>query len=72
MTTFENNFLRRLFGPKREKIMKKLKKRMNDQIEDESVEHVARMGEMRNSYEVLVGKPRRKTRLEETQGQTEG
>jgi hypothetical protein len=52
MTTFENNFLRRLFGPKREKIMKKLKKRMNDQIEDESVEHVARMGEMRNSYEV--------------------
>jgi hypothetical protein len=45
---FENRVLRRIFGPKR----------------DEVTGHVARMGEKRNAYRLLVGKPEGKRPLE--------
>jgi hypothetical protein len=32
-------------------------------VEDEMVEHVARMGEMRNAYKILVGTPEGKRPL---------
>jgi hypothetical protein len=77
---FENRVLRRIFGPKRDEVTgewRKLHSRelhnlhssadIIEQIESRRMRgagHVARMGEGRNVYRVLVGKPEGKRRLE--------
>ena len=67
---FENRVLRRIFGPKRDEVTSewiKLHEELNDMYFSPSIirvtksrrirwaEHVARMGEMRDVYRVLVG-----------------
>jgi hypothetical protein len=72
--------LRRIFGPKRDKVTGEWKKKLhNEKLRDlysstniiriiksrrmSWVGHVARMGEKRNAYTLLVGKPERKRPL---------
>jgi hypothetical protein len=75
---FENRVLRRIFGPKRDEVTgewrKLLKKELHDLYSPPSIiriiksrrmrweGHVARMGEKRNVYRLLVGKPEGKTK----------
>jgi hypothetical protein len=70
---FENRVLRRIFGPKRDDVTGEWSKLHNEelhilyssqniirQIKSKRmrwVGHVARMGEERNAYKVLMGKP---------------
>jgi hypothetical protein len=70
---FENRVLRRIFGPKRDEVAGEWRKLHNEKLRDlysspsiiriikarrmRWVEHVARMGEKRNAYRLLVGKP---------------
>jgi hypothetical protein len=70
---FENRVLRRIFGPKRDQVIGEWRKLHNEelhilyssqniirQIKSRKlrwVEHVARMGEERNVYKILMGKP---------------
>jgi hypothetical protein len=70
---FENRVLRRIFGPKRDEVTGELRKLHNKELHDlyslPSIiriiksqrmrwsGHVARMGEKRNAYRLLVGKP---------------
>jgi hypothetical protein len=70
---FENMVLRRIFGPKRDKVTGEWRKLHNEELQDlysspsiirimklkrmRWVGHVARMGEKRNAYRLLVGKP---------------
>ena len=70
---FENRVLRKLFGPKRDEGTGKWRKLHNEELNDlysspnivrmiksrrmRWVGHVARMGEGRGVYRVLVGKP---------------
>ena len=76
---FENRVLRRIFGPKRDEVTGKWRKLHNEEINDlytssniirviklrrmRWAEHVARMGEGRGVYRVLVGKPEGKRPL---------
>jgi hypothetical protein len=76
---FENKVLRRIFGPKRDEVTGEWRKLHNEELRDmysspsiiriiESKRmrwagHVARMGEKRNAYRLLVGKPERKRPL---------
>jgi hypothetical protein len=76
---FENRELRRMFGPKRDGVMGGWRKLHNEElhnlysspsiiriIKSRSVRwagHVARMGEKRNVYRLLVGKPEGKRPL---------
>jgi len=69
---FENRVLRRVFGPKRGMVIGEWRKLHNEELNDmysppsivrviklrriRWVEHVARMGERRGAYRVLVGK----------------
>jgi hypothetical protein len=69
---FENRVLRRIFGPKRDEVTREWRKLHNEELNDlfssptivqvlESrrmrwVGHVARVGERRGVYRVLVGK----------------
>ena len=73
LRVFENRVLRRLFGPKRDEVTGEWKKLHNEELNDfysstnivwviklrriNSTGHVARMGERRGIYRVLVGKP---------------
>jgi hypothetical protein len=73
---FENRVLRRIFGPKRDEVTGEWRRLHNGelhnlysspviirQIKPRTMRwagHVARMGEGRNMYRVLVPKPRRK------------
>jgi hypothetical protein len=73
LRVFENRILRRLFGPKRDEVMGEWRKLHNEELlnlyssPDTIIQvmlmrmrwagHVARMGEERRVYEVLVGKP---------------
>jgi hypothetical protein len=73
---FENRVLRRIFGPKRDEVTGELRKLHNEelhslysspniirQIKSRGMRwagHVARMGEERKVYKVLVGKPEEK------------
>jgi hypothetical protein len=70
---FENRVLRRIFGPKRDEVMGEWRKLPNEELRDlysspsiirimklrmmRWAGHVARMGEKRNAYRLLVGKP---------------
>jgi hypothetical protein len=69
---FENRLLRRMFGPKKDKVTGDWRKLHNEELRDfysspsiiriiksrrmRWAGHVARMGEMRNAYRLLVGK----------------
>jgi hypothetical protein len=75
---FENRVLRRIFGPKRDEVTGEWTKLCNEELRDlysstsiiriiksgrmRWVCHVARMGEKRNVYRSLVGKPEGKRR----------
>jgi hypothetical protein len=70
---FENRVLRRIFGPKRDEVTGECGKLHNEELCDlfscpsiiriiksrrmRSAGHVTRMGEKRNAYRLLVGKP---------------
>jgi hypothetical protein len=70
---FENRALRRIFGPKRDEVSGEWRKLHNEELHDlyssQSIirimkssrmrwaGHVARMGEKRNAYRLLVAKP---------------
>jgi hypothetical protein len=70
---FENRVLRRIFGPKRDEVIGKWIKLHNEELRDlysspsimriiklrrmRWAGHAARMGEKRNAYRLLVGKP---------------
>jgi hypothetical protein len=71
--------LRRIFGPKRDEVTGKWRKLHNEELRDlysspsiitimksrrmSRAGHVARIGEMRNTYSLLVGKPEGKRPL---------
>jgi len=73
LRVFENRVLRRIFGPKRDEVTGEWRKLRNDGLNDlycspnivrvinsrrmRWAGHVARMGEGRGVYRVLVGKP---------------
>jgi hypothetical protein len=77
---FEISVLRRIFGPKREKVTADGRKLHNEELHNlysspniirmiksrrmRWAGHVARMGENRNAYRILVGKPEGKRPLE--------
>jgi hypothetical protein len=70
---FENRVLRRIFGPKRDEVTGERKKLHNEELHElysspsiirrikarrmRWAGHVVRMGEKRNAYRLLVGKP---------------
>jgi hypothetical protein len=76
---FENRVLRRIFGPRRDEVMGDWRKLHNEELHKlyssqniiimvkskrmRWAEHVARMGETRNAYKILVGKPEGKRPL---------
>ena len=73
LRVFENRVLRRIFGPKRDEVTGEERKLHNEELSDlycspnfvwvikskrmRWVGRVARMGERRSAYRVLVGKP---------------
>jgi hypothetical protein len=78
LRVFENRVLRRIFGPKRDEVTGERRKLHNEelhilysspnirQIKSRRmrwVGHVARMGEERNVYRILMGRPEGKTPL---------
>jgi hypothetical protein len=80
LRVFQNRVLRRIFGPKREEVIGGWRKLQNEELHDlysspsiirvmksrrmRCVGHVGRMGEKRNVYRLLVGKPQGKIPLE--------
>jgi hypothetical protein len=70
---FENRVLRRIFGPKRDEVTGEWRKLHNEELRNlyssssiiriitsrrmRFASHVARMGEKRNAYRLLMGKP---------------
>jgi len=79
LRVFENTVLRRIFGPRREEVMGKRRRLHNEELNDlysppntlrvikwrrmRWAWHGARMGEEREVYRVLVGKPKGKRPL---------
>jgi hypothetical protein len=79
LKVFENRVLRRVFGPKRDEVMGEWRKLHNEELHSlysspdiirqvksrrmRWAGHVARMGEERKMYKVLVGKPEGKRPL---------
>jgi hypothetical protein len=75
---FEDRVLKRIFGPKREEVLGCWRKVRNEELHNSYflpniirmvkfkrmkwAGHVAHMGEMRNAYTLLVGKPEEKRR----------
>jgi hypothetical protein len=73
LRVFENRVLRKIFGPKRDEVKGEWRKLHNEELRDlysspsvirmitsrrmRWTEHVARMGEKRNAYRLLVAKP---------------
>jgi hypothetical protein len=76
---FENRVLRRIFGPKKDEVTEEWRKLHNEELRDlhsspsiiriiksrrmRWAGHVARMGEKRNAYRLLVGNPEGKRPL---------
>jgi hypothetical protein len=79
LRVFENRVLRRIFGPKRDEVMGEWRRLHNEELCDlysspsiirisksrrmRLAGHVARMGEKRNAYRLLMGKPEGKRPL---------
>jgi hypothetical protein len=79
MRVFENRVLRRIFGPKRDEVTGGWRKLHDEELHNlygspsiirmiksrrmRWTGHVARMGEKRNAYRILVGKPQGKRSL---------
>jgi hypothetical protein len=79
LRVFENRVLWRIFGPKRDEVTGEWRKLHNEELRDlysspsiirtiksrrvSCVGHVARMGEKRHAYRLLVGKPEGKRPL---------
>jgi len=79
LRVFENRALKRIFGPKRDEVTEEWRKLHNEELSDlysspnivreirsrvmSWAGHVARMGERRGIYRVLVGKPEGKRPL---------
>jgi len=79
LRVFENMVLRRIFGPRRDEVVGEWRRLHNEELNDlysspnivrviksrriKLDEHVARMGEERGLYRVLVGKPEGKRPL---------
>jgi hypothetical protein len=79
LTLFEDRVLRRIFGPKRDEVTGEWRKLHNEELRDlysspsiiriiksrrmRWAGHVARMGEKRKAYRLLVGKPEGKRPL---------
>jgi hypothetical protein len=79
---FENRVLRSIFGPKRDEVTGVWRKLHNEEFRDfyssrsiiriiksmrmRWVGHIARMGEKRNAYRLLVGKPEGKETTRKT------
>jgi hypothetical protein len=79
MRVFENRVLRRIFGPRRDEVTGDRMKLHNEELHNlcsspniirmiktrrmRWAGHVARMGETRNAYRILVGKPEEKRPL---------
>jgi hypothetical protein len=79
LRVFENRVMRRIFGPKRDEVTGEWRKLHNEELRDLNSSlsiiriiksrrmrwagHVARLGEMRNAYRMLVGKPEGKRPL---------
>jgi hypothetical protein len=79
LRVFENKVLRRIFGPRRDEVTAGWRKLHNEELPDlyslpsiitiiklrtmRWAGHVARMGEKRNAYRLLVGKPEGKRLL---------
>jgi hypothetical protein len=77
LRVFENGVLRRIFGPKRDEVTGGWRKLHNEELHNlysfpsiirmiksrrmRWAGHVARMGENRNAYRILVGKPEGKS-----------
>jgi hypothetical protein len=73
LRVFENRVLRRIFGPRRDEVIGEWRKLHNEELRDLYISpsiiriiksrrmrwtgHVAGMGEKRNAYRLLVGKP---------------
>ena len=87
LRAYENRVLRRIFGPRREEVTGEWRKLHNKQLNDlycspnivrviksrtmRWAGHVARMGERRGVYRVLVGKPEGKSPLGRPKGKWE-
>jgi hypothetical protein len=81
LRVFENRVLRRIFGPRRDEVTGEWRTLHNEELSDlysspyimraiksrrmRWARHVARMGERRGVYKVLVGKPEGKNHLED-------
>jgi hypothetical protein len=79
LRVFESSVLRRIFGPKRDEVMGGWRKLHNEELHDlfssasivriiksrrmRLAGHLSRMGEKRNAYRLLVGKPEGKRPL---------
>jgi hypothetical protein len=79
LRVFENRVLRRIYGPKSDEVIGGWRKLHNEELHNlycspsiiritklrrmRWVGHVARMGEKRNAYKILVGKPEGKRPL---------
>jgi hypothetical protein len=80
LRVFENRVLRRIFGPKRDEVTAGWRKMHNEELHDlysspiivrvinanrmRWAGHVARMGEVRGAYKILVGRPEGRRPLE--------
>jgi hypothetical protein len=79
LRVFANSELRKIFGPKREEVAGGLRRLHNEELHNlhtslniirvirsrrmRQAKHVARMGDIRNAYNILVGKPEGKRQL---------
>jgi hypothetical protein len=76
LRVLENRVLRRIFGPRRDEVTGEWSKLHNEELNDlyspnfsgDQIEkdEMARMGERRGAYRVLVGKPEGRRPLEDT------
>jgi len=82
LRVFENRVLRRIFGPKRDVVIREWRKLHNEELNDlysspstvramisrkmRWAGHVERMGERRGAYRVLMGKPGERDHLEDS------
>ena len=79
LRVFENRVLRRVFGPKREEVTRERRELQNEELNDLNFSpnivrviksrrirwagHVARMGDRRDIYRILVGEREKKNHL---------